>query len=63
MTVTLSPFAIDIPEAALDDLRARLDMTRWPEPEPVDDWSQGAPIDRMRGLCDYWRRDYDRAIW
>lgn len=59
MTVTLSPFAIDIPEAALDDLRARLDMTRWPEPEPVDDWSQGAPIDRMRGLCDYWRRDYD----
>ncbi|MFK4246027.1 alpha/beta fold hydrolase [Micromonospora chokoriensis] len=52
-----SPFAF--PEAALDDLRERLLRTRWPDPEPVEDWSQGVPLHRLRALCDYWRDGYD----
>ena len=35
------PFTVDIPEADLEDLRARIAATRWPEKETVDDASQG----------------------
>ena len=37
----------------MDDLRDRLVRTRWPEPEPVGDWSQGVPLRRLRELCRY----------
>ena len=30
-------------DAAIEDLRVRLHQTRWPEPQTVDDWSQGTP--------------------
>jgi pimeloyl-ACP methyl ester carboxylesterase len=56
---TIRPFRFDVPESQLDDLRARLAATRWPEREPVDDWSQGAPLARVQALCDYWREGYD----
>ncbi len=53
------PFRIEIPEADLVDLRDRLARTRWPEPETVDDWSQGIPLAYTRELCDYWATRYD----
>ena len=31
------PFLIEVPEAALSDLRRRLLQTRWPEPESVSE--------------------------
>ena len=34
----IRPFRLDVPEAALDDLRRRLADARWPERETVDDW-------------------------
>jgi epoxide hydrolase len=52
-------FVIDVPQAELDDLSTRLRATRWPEPETVDDWSQGVPLDYVRELCRYWADDYD----
>jgi len=55
----ISPFHVDVPQAALDDLQARLARTRWPERETVDDWSQGVPLASARALIDYWREDYD----
>jgi epoxide hydrolase len=55
----VTPFRIEVPEAELDDLRERLERTRWPEPEPVDDWSQGVPLAYLRELCDYWAHGYD----
>jgi epoxide hydrolase len=55
----IHPFRIDVPDADLDDLRDRLRRTRWPEPEPVTDWSQGIPLAYTRELCDYWLKDYD----
>jgi epoxide hydrolase len=59
MTDTIKPHPFAFPEAALDDLRERLSRTRWPDKETVNDWSQGAPLGRMRALCDYWRDGYD----
>jgi epoxide hydrolase len=55
----LAPFALDVPEAELRDLRERLRGTRWPEAETVDDWSQGVPLAYLRELCDYWAEGYD----
>ncbi|MED5327763.1 MAG: epoxide hydrolase, partial [Actinomycetota bacterium] len=56
---TLDPFTIDIPQADIDDLHRRLDATRWPEAETVDDWSQGIPLTYVKELADYWRHSYD----
>ncbi len=59
MTDTIQPHPFAFPDTALDDLRERLARTRWPDKETVNDWSQGAPLGRMRALCDYWRDGYD----
>jgi pimeloyl-ACP methyl ester carboxylesterase len=55
----VTPFRVEIPEADLDDLRERLLRTRWPEPETVNDWSQGVPLAYLRELCEYWATRYD----
>ena len=54
-----NPFRIAVPDDDLDDLRRRLAGTRWPEPECVDDWSQGIPLDYTRELAAYWAHGYD----
>jgi len=55
----IRPFTIEIPEADLDDLRARIAATRWPEKETVDDQSQGVPLATMQALARYWHDEYD----
>jgi pimeloyl-ACP methyl ester carboxylesterase len=59
MDSRIRPFTLDVPQAALDDLARRLAATRWPEKEPVDDWSQGAPLAHVQALCEHWRTRYD----
>jgi epoxide hydrolase len=59
MTDEVTSFRIEIPEADLRDLRDRLGRTRWPEREPVEDWSQGVPLAYLRDLCRYWAEEYD----
>ncbi len=53
------PYRLEVPQAALDDLSARLAQVRWPDRETVSDWSQGVPLDRMQALVAYWRDTYD----
>lgn len=53
------PFTIDIPEAQLGDLQARLALSRWPEKETVDDWDQGVPLAYAKELAAYWADGYD----
>jgi epoxide hydrolase len=57
----ISPFRIDVSEAAVDDLRERLRRTRWPEPGTAPGWSQGTPLAWVRELCRHWLEDYDFA--
>lgn len=59
MSNDVRPFAIDVSDEFLDDLRTRLHNTRWPEKEPVDDWSQGTPLSYVQELCAYWADTYD----
>jgi pimeloyl-ACP methyl ester carboxylesterase len=56
---TIRPFTIEIPEADLDDLRARIAGARWPERETVTDQSQGVQLATIRALARYWGNDYD----
>src|SRR5579872_4024324 len=58
-TEDVTAFEVHVPGAALDDLKRRLATARWPEKEPVTDWSQGVPLAKIRALADYWARDYD----
>lgn len=58
-TKDVTPFKVDVPQAALDDLKKRLANTRWPNKEPVADWSQGVPLAKAQALVEYWRTRYD----
>ncbi|NUW46675.1 epoxide hydrolase family protein [Nonomuraea rhodomycinica] len=60
-TPEIEPFSVRIPERDLEDLRARLDAVRLPEPETVPDATQGIELDRLRTLLDAWRRHDWRA--
>jgi epoxide hydrolase len=53
------PFRIEIPQADLDDLHARLARTRWPAALPGDGWETGVPVAWLRELAEYWRTGYD----
>ncbi|WP_349294558.1 epoxide hydrolase family protein [Baekduia alba] len=55
----MEPYVIEIPDAELDDLRARLGRTRWPARENVPDWSQGIPLAYVQELCETWATTYD----
>ena len=56
---SIRPFKIQVPQAALDDLRRRITETRWPDRETVDDQSQGIQIAKIRPLVEYWGTAYD----
>ena len=55
----VTPFELAIPQADLDDLSQRLERTRWPDRETVDDTSQGPPLAKLQALVSQWRGDYD----
>ncbi len=55
----IRPFTLAIPQDQIDDLHRRLDSTRWPERETVDDWSQGVPLAELQDLVARWRYGYD----
>ncbi|MEP7190576.1 MAG: epoxide hydrolase, partial [Roseiflexaceae bacterium] len=59
----IQPFTIDIPQAALDDLRDRLARTRWPDELPGVGWSYGVSLAYLKELAEYWRTTYDWRAW
>jgi microsomal epoxide hydrolase len=60
--MTPSPFTIDVPDAALEDIRARVASFPWHE-MPIDGgWDYGANLDYMRELCTYWVEAYDWRV-
>jgi pimeloyl-ACP methyl ester carboxylesterase len=52
-------FQVGFADEELADLRRRIDATRWPERETVDDDSQGVPLTMMQELAAYWATGYD----
>ncbi|MGD0928372.1 MAG: epoxide hydrolase family protein [Streptosporangiaceae bacterium] len=58
-TAEITPFRIDIPQPALDDLRDRLARTRWPSQITGLGWSRGADQLYLQELAEYWQHHYD----
>ena len=50
---------LNTPENELTDLRRRINATRWPSRELVNDQSQGVQLATMQALAKYWGSDYD----
>ncbi|SIN35218.1 epoxide hydrolase family protein [Micromonospora cremea] len=57
--MSYSPFRIDVPDAVLDDLRARLARTRFTDRSGDQPWQGGADPDYLRDLVSYWRDGFD----
>jgi len=55
----IRPFQVQIPEQRIDDMRRRIEATRWPTKELVEDRSQGVSHETMQELARYWVTDYD----
>ena len=53
------PFSISVPEAALTDLRERLQKTRWPHDFANANWEYGTNLAYLKELVDYWIHQYD----
>src|SRR6266540_3578465 len=58
-TIDIRPFKVDVPEEELAELRRRIEATRWPSRELVDDRSQGVQLETLQELARYWTTDYD----
>jgi pimeloyl-ACP methyl ester carboxylesterase len=56
---TVKPFAVDFEQGAIDDLRRRIDATRWPTKELVADRTQGVQLAATRALAHFWTTEYD----
>lgn len=54
-----TPYTVAIPEEILDDLRARLARTRWPDEVDGAGWEYGASLAYMKDLVAYWRTGFD----
>jgi pimeloyl-ACP methyl ester carboxylesterase len=59
MSDEVRPYRLDVPDEVLRDLRERLRRTRWPEAATVPGWGQGAPLDYVQQLCEYWGNGYE----
>ncbi|GGK99164.1 hypothetical protein Ppa06_47160 [Planomonospora parontospora subsp. parontospora] len=59
----IRPFRVDVPQADLDDLRARLALTRFTDELPGSDGAYGVRLDYVKRMVEYWRTGFDwRAV-
>jgi pimeloyl-ACP methyl ester carboxylesterase len=63
MTMHVQPFTINVPQAALDDLQARLAMTRFTDEIPGSGFDYGVSVEWIKRMVDYWRAGYDWRAW
>ena len=53
------PFVVSVPQSTLDDLKARLARTRWPDEIEGAAWDYGANLTYLKKLADYWLNGFD----
>lgn len=59
MSAALDPFTIDVPDAVLDDLRARLADARLPDQLPDTTWELGTDRLWLKRTAAYWADGFD----
>ncbi|MET7862385.1 epoxide hydrolase family protein [Micromonospora taraxaci] len=57
--MSVSSFRIDVSDAVLDDLRARLARTRFTDRSGTQPWQGGVDPDYLRDLVSYWHDGFD----
>ncbi len=57
--MTIRPFTIRIPDEAIQDLRRRLQATRWPVSFDDAGWEDGASLSFIKRLVDHWLHRFD----
>lgn len=56
----IQPFIIDIQPSTIEDLKKRLNNTRWPDGQINRlDWLEGTNEKYLQALCSYWAEDFD----
>lgn len=55
----MEPFTIPFSRLVVDDLRKRLQSTRWPDEVPGSGWSYGTELSYLKELCSYWEKEFD----
>ncbi|MEE9146766.1 MAG: epoxide hydrolase family protein, partial [Candidatus Tectomicrobia bacterium] len=53
------PFTIHVPDEVLENLRQRLNNTRFPDEIPDSGWDYGSNLDYIKELVQYWRTGFD----
>ncbi len=57
------PPLLQVNDAEIEDLRRRLEMTRWPARWPVEPWAAGTDASELERLAGYWANGYDWRRW
>ena len=55
----IRPYTINVADEEIERLKSRLEISRFPEKETTDDWSQGSPLAYVKNITDYWLNQYD----
>lgn len=55
----IQSFQINVPQQVLDDLRERIQRTRWPDEITNSSWTFGANLSYMKELAEYWLNEFD----
>ena len=58
-SMDIQPFTVQVPEAELADLRARLARTRWPDEIAAAEWEYGTSLAYLQDLVHYWQTQFD----
>lgn len=65
MTISLpgGPLTLNVDQALIDDLLARLNNVRLPSEQAGPDWATGTPLSFMQRLLDHWRSGFNWRDW
>jgi len=55
----IKPYTIAVSDSAIDDLKLRLSLARFPDELKGAGWDMGCPLDDIRRLTKHWQESYD----
>jgi epoxide hydrolase len=55
----VTEFKVNIPQSDLNDLKTRLQNTRWPASQGRGTWEVGPPVEYLKKLSEYWQNEYN----
>ena len=55
----LDKFKIKVPSTVIEDLMARIKLTRWPDEVENAQWNYGTNLQYLKDLARYWLKDFD----